>query len=156
MKREIAGLFLALGILVGCGGGGGHDHAPVDAVVTAPKDATATVPSPGDGSIFYRDLNFVVRNSRGERVPGVEIELTASGFLADDAFFIDKAGKKLGDYLEKTTDEFGAVSVAVQVDLPPSSDSDINAIISVDANVGASSALWTAKVTVQKLPDVTP
>jgi len=160
MKRMPLG-WLSVVVLVfglaGCGGDG--DHAPSDAVVTAPSNKSDTLPPPGGGSIVYRDLDFHVRNSAGKPVIGVEIEFLASGFLAKAAL-TDRNGNLLDanspDYYKTDTDESGVARVSLLMTLPPSGTEEIKTTGSVSANVGSASATFQAKVTVQAAPTPTP
>ena len=146
-----------IGGLAGCGGDG--DHAPDDAVVTAPSNQSTIVPPSGDREIIYPNLDFHVKNSAGEPVPGVEIEFVASGGLFDAAL-TDRNGNLLDkgnpDYYKTDTDESGVARVSLRMTLPASGAEEVKSIGSVSANVGPASAVFTAEVTVQAAPTPTP
>ena len=160
MKRMPLG-WLSVVVLVfglaGCGGDG--DHAPNDAVVTAPSNKSDTLPPPGGGSIVYRDLDFHVRNSAGKPVIGVEIEFVASGFLSGAAL-TDRNGNLLDkgnpDYYKTDTDESGVARVSLLMTLPASGAEDVETIGSVAASVGSADATFKAQVTVKAAPTPTP
>ena len=160
MKRMPLG-WLSVAVLVfglaGCGGDG--DHAPSDAVVTAPSNQSATVPAPGGGTVIYRDLPFHVKNSAGEPVTGVEIEFLANGFLAD-AELTDRNGNLLNanspDYYKTDTDESGVARISLLMTLPASGAEEVKTTGSVVASVGPASATFQAEVTVQAAPTPTP
>jgi len=142
MRKALILISLAL-FISACG----SDLAPTDATVTGPEDASTTLAfSSSSSSIFYRPLDFVVRNENGVALPDVEIEFFPTGF----ADLTDIEGNLLSNpsrFKTKTDDRgIGRVSLVFTV---PGCSGTTSVVVTggVLATVGSASKSFTSTAT---------
>ncbi len=159
MKRyriEFLGVLLLMAV-VGCGGGGGSERAPLDAQITGPKDSSTTIATPGGGDLIYKDLVFRVKNAALQPIPGVEISFVAGSVNMEGSGITDRNKNLLNPkdarFYKTTTDESGAAIMSLLILLPLSTKEEQKGTAFVTASVGSAEVTWTTEITVQKLPD---
>lgn len=117
----------------------GSDLAPTDSTVTGPDDETVKLPlSTTASSVFYRPLDFVVRNEGEIAMPDVEIEFFSTG----TAVLTDIDGNVLATptRVKSKTDDRGIGRISILISVPGcTGTADVEATGGVIGTVGSAS-----------------